>query len=515
MAKDDDEIDQDAVTRKPPSVAEGAREDEADDDGLEGDDDGLEGDDDGPEGDDDAPDGEGTDDDPVDDEAETTKPPSVRDRGAERAAARAEVRRERPARALAADDDGDPDAGELDEPDEGQAARIADALGVGEGEGVSEPTSPAVEEAVAQNRAARRRDEARDRRRKRRDGAKDAAITKAAAVAGDDLPRDRNARAKEVLLRRREQAAGGSRAVSSALLPSEMVDDALARSASAAGKWFRGNWNIIQWVILAGVVVGGGFMFWSHRAEKSSGEASGFLGQALAAESGAVTADDKRPDEEKAIDDTRVFKTAEEREAAAMAAYQKVVEAHGNSGPGILAKLGLAGVQLDKRDWDPALSGFEAVLATTLAGADPDVKGRALEGVGLAKEGKGDLDGALEAYKKVEGVEAKGFKELGLYHQARIHIAKGDKDKAKELLKAAQEKLNAPGIDGKPFQQLQAMVETTLRDLDPTAVPTRPNNISGPKGTQMTPDELEKLIKRAREASEKKAPEGGDPHGDH
>ena len=513
MAKDDDEIDQDAETRKPPSVAEGAREDEADDDAPA---DGDDGDDASEEdgGDDDAPGGEGTDDDEVDDEAETTKPPSVRDRSAERAAARAEVRRERPAPALA-DADGDPDAGEVDGPDDGQAERVADALGVGEGEG--EATNPAVEEAVAQNRAARRRDEARERRRKRRDGAKEAATSKVAAPGDDDLPRDRNARAKEVLLRRREQAAGGSsRAVSSALLPSEMVDDALARSASAAGKWFRGNWNIIQWVIVAGVVVGGGFMFWNHRSEKSSGEASGFLGEALAAESGAVTAEDKRPDEEKAIDNTRVFKTAEEREAAAMAAYQKVVDAHGSSGPGILAKLGLAGVHLEKREWDPALAAFEAVLATTLAGADLDVKGRALEGVGLAKEGKGDLDGALEAYKKVEGVDAKGFKELGLYHQARIHIAKGDKDKAKELLKAALEKLNAPGVDGKPFVQLQASVETTLRDLDPTAVPTRPNAISGgPKGTQMTPDELEKLIKRAREASEKKAPEGGDPHDDH
>ena len=53
-----------------------------------------------------------------------------------------------------------------------------------------------------------------------------------------------------------------------------------------------------------------------------------------------------------------------------------------------------------------------------------------------------------------------------------------------------------------------------MSSIDPTAAPKR-NDFAGPKGSQMTPDELEKLLKRARDASQKNAPEGGDPHGDH
>lgn len=370
------------------------------------------------------------------------------------------------------------------------AARVAEALGVGEEE-AAEPVAEvgAAEAQPAPNRASRRRDEAVTRRRR-----------KASDKSGAELPKDKNARAKELLSRRQEQAAA-PRPV--ALLPSEMVEDALSRMTSGAGRWIRKNFSVLQWVIVAAAVGTGGVLFYLSQVDKGMAMASGTLAAAVAADRGKVLAEDKRSDEEKELDPAKVFKTADERADTALAAYNKVIDEHGGSGAAILAKLGQAGVMLDKKDYPHALEAFSAVASSTLAGADPDVKGRALEGLGFAKEGKGDLDGALATFKELEGVDAKGYKELGLYHQARILIAKKDTEKAKELLKSAREKLQAPGVDGRPFQFLEAVVDETLRKLDPSAVPAR-TQLGGPKGSSMTPEEIERLLKKARENAEKK-----------
>jgi tetratricopeptide (TPR) repeat protein len=403
------------------------------------------------------------------------------------------------------------------------AARVAEALGIESAEGTGDAADPeqaaaeAKEPAAAPNRAARRRDEAVKRRKKKSAGA-------GAADEKDDLPKDRNARAKELLLRRQEQAAE-RRPIN--LLPGEMVDDALARSWSATGKWLRTNFNVIQWVILLGLVGLGGFLFYTSRVEKKAGTASEALASAVAAQRGRVVAEDKRTDEEKDADPTRVFPTAEARADAALASYNQVIDQHPGTGGAILAKLGQAGILLEKRDYAHALDAYNAVLATPLAAADPDVKGRGLEGVGFAKEGTGDLDGAMTAFKEVEKVDAKGFKELGRYHQARIHVAKGEKEKAKDILveilalktpekDPTKEALNPvdkgtlPGIDSQMFPYLKTVAQELLRSIDPKALPAR-TELGGPGGAKISPEELERLIKRAREQAEQK---GGEPHGE-
>ncbi|WP_437492746.1 hypothetical protein WME75_18760 [Sorangium sp. So ce1014] len=380
------------------------------------------------------------------------------------------------------------------EGDDDAAQRIADALGVGEPD-EAPPAEAAGDAAVeaAPNRAARRRDEATVRRRKKK-------------AAGDELPKDKNARAKELLARRKEQAAG-RRPVQ--LLPGEMVEDALSRMTSGAGRWLKSNFHIVQWGALAALVATGGVLFYLSRAEKKDAVSSSALVAAVAADRGRVVAEDTRSEEEKELDATRTFKTAEERSDTALAAYNKVIDEHGGTGAAILAKLGQAGVLLDKKDYAHALDAYSAVVSSPLAGADPDVKGRAIEGIAFAREGKGDLDGALASFKELEAIDMRGYKELALYHQARIQLAKGDSDKAKELLKSAHEKLQAPSAEGRSFQFLEAVVEEMLRKIDPAAVPPRAA-FGGPKGQTMTPEEIEQLIRRARENAEKKA--GDAPH---
>jgi tetratricopeptide (TPR) repeat protein len=392
---------------------------------------------------------------------------------------------------------------------DGEAAgRVARALGVGdeaEGEGANAEGEAAEAEAAPTNRAARRREEALKRRRKKAAGAP--------ADSDEELPRDKNARAKERLLRRREQAAEREAAVTSGLLPGEMVDDALARMTSASMKWLRRNLGAIQWVALAAILATAGGLTWNWRSEKKSGAASSELASAIADEHGRVMPEDKRTDEEKEYDFARVFKTPEERSDAALAAYEKVAAQEPGSGASILAKLGIAGVELEKRDYAKALDAYAVVLSSKLAAADADVKARALEGTGFAKEGKGDLDGALASFKELQGIDAKGFKELGMYHEARVLVAKGDKAKAEQLLKAVRDKLQAPTPDGsKPFRFLEATVDRKLLELDPTAVPRAATPAPG-GGAQLTPEQIELLKKQfqkaAQDAAKQKQQQGG------
>ena len=85
-----------------------------------------------------------------------------------------------------------------------------------------------------------------------------------------------------------------------------------------------------------------------------------------------------------------------------------------------------------------------------------------------------NLDLALAEFKALENVvDAKGFKELGMYHQSRVMQAKGDSAKAKELLLAVRERLSKPG-ENHPFAYLEEMATDRLRMLDPKAVPPKP-----------------------------------------
>lgn len=400
---------------------------------------------------------------------------------------------------------GDDDEGEGEGTDEEAAARVAAALGVDDGEAPAEGADEAAEAkseepAAPQNRAARRREEALERRRKRKG--------LPAKKEGEELPKDKNKRAKELLARRREAAVEAS--APAQLEAGEMVDDALSRMWASTTKWLRKNLTAVQWIIAAGLVGVAGYVGYTYFTQKKLGVASDALAAAAKAEDGRILAEDKRSDEDKELDPTPVFKTVEERDEKALAGYREVQQKQPGSGAAILAKLGEAGVLLEKRDWDKSIEAYEAVLKSPLAAADVDVKGRCIEGIGLAKEGKGDADGAMASFKQLDGVDAKGFKELGQYHQARLLIAKNtdeDRAKAKDLLKTIYDKLKAPSVEAKPMIYLEHTVEAALKSIDPSAVPEK-ESLQGVRGGGMSPEELQRIQRQIQESLGKKKGDG-------
>jgi hypothetical protein len=297
------------------------------------------------------------------------------------------------------------------------------------------------------------------------------------------VPEDRNETVKKQLLKKREE--GIRRKVP--LAPSEMVDDALARGGASIISWLKRNFGTLQWILIGGAVAGSGYAIYDHYAVKRADAATGELLKAVQTERGRIVASSaaaKSTEEEGPGDTLPVFKSAEERRDTALATYRKVATGYPGTGAAILARLGEAGLLLDKRDWDGGLAAYRDVRTSPLAAADVSVRGRALEGVGLALEGKGDTEGALKAFRELENTDVRGLKELGMYQQARLLLAKGqpdDVDKAKELLKGARQRLKGPGGstpssspvgEAHPFAFLESQVDDLLRRVDPSALAT-------------------------------------------
>jgi hypothetical protein len=340
---------------------------------------------------------------------------------------------------------------------------------------------------------------------------------------------DRNQAVKKQLLKKKDEAV--RRKVP--LAPSEMVDDALARGGASLLRWLKRNFGVIQWIILGAAAAGVAYGIYDHYAAKRADRATDELLKAVVTEHGRVVANSsaaKSSEEEGPDDKLPVFKSVDEKRDTALASYRKVTTSYPGTGAAILARLGEAGLLLDKRDWDAALAAYGDVKSSPLAAADVSVRGRALEGIGLALEAKKDIEGALKSFRELENTDVHGLKELGMYQQARILVGRGepsDIEKAKELLKGARERLktangasSTPGPFGEahPFSFLETQVDDLLRRVDPAALtaPTPPPGMPGDT-TSANSESLRRLQEQLKLKIQEQrdnpapAPSGGSP----
>jgi predicted negative regulator of RcsB-dependent stress response len=295
--------------------------------------------------------------------------------------------------------------------------------------------------------------------------------------------------------------------------------DPLIERTTKLSDWAKKNQKVVQVVgvaLCAGLLGLAGFLYYDHKRET---EASTSLTKAVEAQRAQIGEPKKDDDDE---DRHQLhFKTFDDRRAAALKQYKEVQSKFPGTGAAILARLAEGSLLLDQRDADGALAAFNDVKGSPLAAADTEVKGRALEGIGFAHELKAqatpaekdkELDAALATFKELENAaDVKGFKELAMYHQARVLMNKGDKDKAKELLVSLKTRMDmgelpiAPGLPVPPsFPYLREMATDRLHQIDPAAAPKSNTGPGG--GMNLTPAQLRKLMEEMQKR-------GGNPQG--
>jgi hypothetical protein len=302
--------------------------------------------------------------------------------------------------------------------------------------------------------------------------------------------------------------------------------DPLIEKTVKLSDWAKQNQKLVQRVgaLIAVALIGlAGWMYWDHKRET---EASMALSKAVETQHAQI-GEPPKDDDDDATNNGPYYKTHEERRDKALEKYREVQTKFSGTGAAILARLSEASLLLDKRDADGAAAAYTEVKSSALGQADKEVKGRALEGLGFAYELKADkaegdakkpfFDQAIQAFKELENtVDVKGVKELAMYHQARVHENKGDKEEAKKLLVALRERIDKtddssaiPGTPGgQSFPYLREVAMDRLRALDPSAAPKMQGTPGG--GQQVLPAHIRKMLE---DQQKKAAGGGGDPHG--
>ncbi len=381
------------------------------------------------------------------------------------------------------------------------------------------------------------------------------AIAERVGTIGEETELDRIAREEEAKLTERKKAKKGKKGLESAASkrlarigegkvkrPSagkasgpSMESDPLLERTVRLSEWIKEHQQVFGALVAVALLAGGGLLGWTYWQNKREADASALLATGFADEHGTVTTkEDDGDDDVKPAALYPTFKTAAERRESALAAYRKVETKFAGSGAAILARLAEAGLLLDQSDAKGARQAYEDVKGSPLAMADAQVRGRALEGIGFADEllAQSDeparakhLSDALDAFKQLEQIDLKGWKELGMYHEARVlqtraqeagatdaANAQADKAKAIELLKDVDKRVSEPG-ENHPFAYLQTVAEDRLRDLDPSALPPKPSGgmMGGPggghgggQGPDMSDPRVQEMMRQLEEQMKQK-----------
>jgi hypothetical protein len=149
-----------------------------------------------------------------------------------------------------------------------------------------------------------------------------------------------------------------------------------------------------------------------------------------------------------------IFANAEAQYRAVLGRADELRKAYPSTEAAHTAALAAAAANLRLAAWDAAIADYEAYLAK--AQPKDSLSFLAVEGIGRAKESKGDLAGALAAFEKLQaGTPARA--DRAALERARLLTKSGKPDEARTLLQAFPQDFKESQLRPEADAQLAAL----------------------------------------------------------
>ncbi len=201
--------------------------------------------------------------------------------------------------------------------------------------------------------------------------------------------------------------------------------DSFQRAAAGAAAWISTRRRLVAaagaMVVLAAVVAAV-LAAAEQRKEREAGAAAADLLQAMGGEISPVPLPGFPGP---------FYASEEARQKAIVSAADAVLGQFSGTGAAVLAALAKGDAHVRLGEWDEARKAYEKFLE--IAPKEDTLRFGALEGLAIAAEEKGDLDGAARAYERL-GREAPRFADQADLARARVLAAAGKTAEAKEIL---------------------------------------------------------------------------------
>ncbi len=241
----------------------------------------------------------------------------------------------------------------------------------------------------------------------------------------------------------------------------------------------------------------GGFVWWSSQQRAHASEAATALWDAVEASRGDVRPEGNASDDPD--DDREVFESHEAQTEAVAERAAEAANDHVGTEAGQWARLAEGRAALDLGHYDDAREAFEKALAD--GGDDSTLAAAALEGIAFSYEGEQEWDHAKERYDELARLADGAYRNLADYHLARVLLAKGENEEAKELLTSLVERLNDPDDHDSPeMTYVSSQAQIRLMQLDPSAVPSSAGSFQGGGGLDnMSPEQIQRIMQQLQQ----------------
>jgi tetratricopeptide (TPR) repeat protein len=221
--------------------------------------------------------------------------------------------------------------------------------------------------------------------------------------------------------------------------------DKFQQAATQAASWIASRRRHIVYAGFAGVAAVVLFAILSavqERREEGAGAAASDLLQAMGGEISSVPLPGFPGP---------FYANEEARQKAVVAAADRILAEHAGTGAASLAALAKGDAHLRLREWDQARGAYERFLAEAPKG--DSLRFGALEGIAVAEDGKGNLDGAAQAYERMAR-EAPAFGDRADLERALVLVRAGKVPQAKEILASFPERHKDSQLTVEASQQL-------------------------------------------------------------